>query len=202
MTPEEQKRLVEASEYAYRWHAGQRRKETDIPYMSHLLQVKGLVLEHGGNADQAIAGLLHDSLEDADSSEERAQREETIQASFGEVVLGIVRDCTDTGPEESIQDKAPWEDRKKKYIAHLSEASRDSLLVAACDKRHNLHSVVWDVRTQGASVFDRFKSTPQQQVWYFESILEKVRPSIPERLAAEIEDLVVALKKLVADAGL
>ena len=201
MEPEDQKRLVEATEYAYAWHQGERRKSTDIPYVSHLLQVKGLVLEHGGNADQAIAGLLHDSLEVAPSSEERARREEIIGREFGEGVLGIVRDCTDTRPDEFADKKLPWEDRKTRYVEHLERALPGSLLVVACDKRHNLHSIVWDVRTQGPSVFERFNSKPREQIWYFESILRAIRPSIPNRLAAEIEDLLESLKTLVAEAG-
>ncbi len=45
-------------------HASQKRKGASIPYVSHLLAVSSLVLEHGGNENQAIAALLHDALED------------------------------------------------------------------------------------------------------------------------------------------
>ena len=202
MNFEEQKRLVEATEYAYAWHSGQRRKMTDIPYVSHLLQVAGLVIEHGGCADQAIAGLLHDSLEDAPDSEERAHREGVIRENFGEAVLRMVNDCTDTQADESIGEKRPWKERKDRYIEQLTHALPDSLLVAACDKRHNLHAIVWDVRSQGISVFDRFSSTPQQQIWYFESILAVIRTAIPPRLGQELQDLVKSLKQLVGDSGL
>ena len=40
------------------------RKGTTIPYLTHLLSVSALVLEHGGSEDQAIAALLHDAAED------------------------------------------------------------------------------------------------------------------------------------------
>ena len=60
-------RLVEAVEYAARMHGNQTRKQKPVPYTSHLLQVAGLVLENGGDADQAIAGLLHDTIEDCES---------------------------------------------------------------------------------------------------------------------------------------
>ena len=45
-------------------HASQKRKGTSIPYVSHLLAVTSLVLEHGGSEDQTIAALLHDAVED------------------------------------------------------------------------------------------------------------------------------------------
>jgi (p)ppGpp synthase/HD superfamily hydrolase len=44
-------------------HRAQLRKSSDIPYLAHLLAVAGLVLEHGGTEDEAIAGLLHDAVE-------------------------------------------------------------------------------------------------------------------------------------------
>ena len=40
-------------------HRGHVRKDTDIPYVSHLVSVSALVMEHGGDEDEAIAGLLH-----------------------------------------------------------------------------------------------------------------------------------------------
>ncbi len=198
---EERKRLLDATEFAYLWHAEQRRKQSEIPYVSHLLQVAGLVMEHGGNVDQAIAGLLHDSLEDAPDAQQREVREQTIAERFGEDVLGMVRDCTDTGPDESLEQKRPWAKRKSDYVARLAHVRPDSLLVVACDKRHNLQSIVGDVRSQGASVFDRFSGRPRQQVWYFEAVLGAVRDSIPIRLGQELDSLLDALKGLVADAG-
>lgn len=202
MDDEARARLVDATEHAYRWHQGQRRNETEIPYASHLLQVQGLVLEHGGDADQAIAALLHDSLEDAGTPAERAAREKQIRERFGARVLEIVLDCTDTQADESLEDKRPWQERKSRYIAHLAEAPERSRLVAACDKRHNLHALVWDVKTHGAGVFERFSSTPEQQVWYFTSVIEIIGGSIPPRLRAELEDLLADLRQLVtAKAG-
>lgn len=57
-------RFEQALTLAYRLHASQVRKGSDIPYVSHLMAVAGLVLEHGGTQDEAIAGLLHDAVED------------------------------------------------------------------------------------------------------------------------------------------
>jgi (p)ppGpp synthase/HD superfamily hydrolase len=49
----------------YEVHATQVRKGTTIPYLAHLMSVAALVLEHGGGKDAAIAGLLHDAVEDS-----------------------------------------------------------------------------------------------------------------------------------------
>ena len=57
-------RYTRAVDYAREAHATQTRKGTQIPYLYHLLAVSSLVLEFGGNEDQAIAALLHDVIED------------------------------------------------------------------------------------------------------------------------------------------
>jgi (p)ppGpp synthase/HD superfamily hydrolase len=202
MKPGDRDRLLEATSLAYEWHAGHTRKQSTIPYVSHLLQVKGLVLEHAGDTDQAIAGLLHDALEDAPDPESRRQREAHIQSRFGWDVLEIVLQCTDTQTDEALETKRPWRERKERFLERLRSATDRSLLVAACDKRHNLHALVWDVETHGTTYFQRFNADAQEQLWYFEQILDTLRGRIPDRLFREIESLVAHLRRLVdADAG-
>lgn len=58
-------RLADAAALVFTLHGVQYRKGTSIPYIAHLMSVSALVLEHGGDEDQAIAGLLHDAIEDA-----------------------------------------------------------------------------------------------------------------------------------------
>jgi (p)ppGpp synthase/HD superfamily hydrolase len=57
-------RYAEAVACATEAHAGQVRKGTDIPYITHPIAVSPLVIEHGGDEDQAIAALLHEAIED------------------------------------------------------------------------------------------------------------------------------------------
>ena len=71
-------------------HSAQIRKgKPAVPYLAHLLGVAALVLEAGGTETEAVAALLHDSIEDAGASIEE------IEARFGPKVAGIVRACTD-----------------------------------------------------------------------------------------------------------
>lgn len=180
--------IMQALQLGFAWHGDQVRKGTRVPYVSHLLQVSGLVLEHGGDADQAAAGILHDALEDAPQGE-RAGREKTIQEVCGDGVLAIVLDCTDTQPDESADTKRPWRMRKGAYLSHLAAASPRSLLVAACDKRQNLGAMVWDTAALGVGYLDRFNADPADQVWYFSGFLEAIRGRIPPRLEMELESL-------------
>lgn len=59
-----QHRISTALDMAVRHHAGQQRKQTDIPYLGHLLSVAGIAIEAGADEDETIAAILHDAVED------------------------------------------------------------------------------------------------------------------------------------------
>ena len=165
-------RFSEAVDYARDAHGSQVRMGSNIPYLYHLLAVSSLVLEYGGNEDQAIAGLLHDVLEDC--GEHHA---EEIQQRFGTAVLAIVRDCTD-GTAKQKAEVAPedkrvnWWKRKLAHVAHLRKEDEASLLVSGCDKLHNALAILTDLEDPqvGQKVFDRFTGGKDGTLRYYESI--------------------------------
>ncbi len=189
--------LLAATELAWAWHGHLTRKGRATSYLSHLLAVEGLVIECGGGPDEAIAALLHDALEDAPSRDERREREGVLRERFGDSVLRIVLDCTDTLPDESGADKRPWRERKERFLDQLARAEKPSRLVAACDKRHNLGDLVWDLHHEGPPTLARFNAGPAEQLWYFEAVLRLCRDSIPPRLALELERLLAELASLI-----
>src|SRR5207245_9152563 len=101
-------RFEEALVFATQLHKEQVRKGTGIPYIAHLLAVASIVLENGGNEDEAIAALLHDAIEDQGGASTR----EEIRRRFGETVVGIVNGCTDA----EVIPKPRWRERKEAYI--------------------------------------------------------------------------------------
>jgi len=194
-------KLVAASDLAWAWHGHLTRKGRETSYLSHLLAVQGLVVECGGGPDEAIAALLHDALEDVPSRDERRTRETEIRERFGDDVLRIVLDCTDTLPDESGHDKRPWRERKERFLARLVRAGRASRLVVACDKRHNLGDLVWDLHHEGPPTFARFNAGPSEQRWYFESVVRICGDALPPRLALELERLLADLAAYCAAAA-
>jgi (p)ppGpp synthase/HD superfamily hydrolase len=182
-------RLGQALTLAIEAHEGQMRKGTNIPYISHPIAVASIALEHGADEDQAIAALLHDAIEDGG-----ANYENRIRVQFGDRVVGIVNGCTDGVPDDSGQ-KAPWEERKLKYIKHLSEAGEDVLLVSGSDKLHNARSIVEDLISSGQSVFDRFTASKAQTLWYYES-LSKIFEEKGTPIARALKDAVNRMKTL------
>jgi (p)ppGpp synthase/HD superfamily hydrolase len=153
--------LGDALAYAAAAHAGQVRKGGNIPYIYHPMAVSALVLEYGGDVEQAIAGLLHDVLEDC--SVEHAPE---IGRLFGPRVLSLVEGCTDGTPGATGR-KAPWRERKEAYLRCLTDAPDDVLLVSISDKLHNARAIVADLRAVGPVVFDRFTAGAEGTVWYY-----------------------------------
>ena len=157
-----QKKYLEALNFAFKLHSKQFRKGTKIPYFSHLSSVSNHVIENGGNTDEAIAGLLHDAVEDQ-GGEKTLQ---LIKKKFGNKVAKIVDDCTDT----KIIPKPPWFERKNKYILDLRKKSQSSLLVSICDKTHNASCINNDYYRVGEKIWKRFSVNKKQVCWYYESL--------------------------------
>src|SRR4051794_10382243 len=119
-------RFGEALAFSHLLHRRQVRKTSGVPYVAHLLSVAALVIEDGGTEDEAIAALLHDSLEDQGRhypGGETALASE-IDSRFGPAVLEMVVACTEvTSAEEAgIRDKRErWRAHKRAYFAQIGE---------------------------------------------------------------------------------
>jgi GTP pyrophosphokinase len=160
-------RFDEAFGYAHRLHAEQKRKGTDAPYIGHLMGVASIVLDAGGDEDEAIAALLHDAAEDHGGRE----RLEEIRQKFGDNVAKIVADCTDSWDTP----KAPWADRKRAYVDHARTLGPSSLRVSAADKVHNAYAILRDIRNNGEAIWSRFKASPDDVMTYYEGLVRAYR---------------------------
>ena len=165
-----------AMAYATEQHRDQSRKSTTITYICHPFGVASMVLEAGGDEDQAIAALLHDVPEDCGGE----PRLKEIAVKFGPRVEKIVRGCSDSLVEDP-EEKAPWKERKEVHINHLYDADLDILTVTAADKAHNARSIATDLQNQGPILWDRFNATREDIIWYYDSVykvLESKRVSL------------------------
>lgn len=184
-------KFSDAVAYAAVIHGTQVRKGTDVTYLSHLLGVASLVLEAGGTQDEAIAGLLHDAVEDAGG----LPRLEDIRVRFGDVVADIVLACSDSVDEE-WKARTPYIERKQRYLDHLADpaTSPRAVLVSIADKVHNARATVTDLERYGVSVLEKF-NTPNRGLvgWYYRELLRIGRErgvtdvlTIPLALAVEV----------------
>ena len=191
-------RLGRALQFVAHHHGQQRRKGSDIPYVSHLLAVASLVLEDGGTEDEAIAGLLHDVVEDCEVTVDQ------VEAGFGPNVAAVVAACSDrlTGP---AQEKPPWPERKAAYVAHLLDPATtpSALRVSNADKVHLLRSMLDDYRDVGPALWERFNEEARSAEAQLGNdgrmvvAFEERRPG--SRLAVQLRQTYDELTALVAD---
>ncbi len=203
-------RFNDALVYAHTLHRHQPRKGKDIPYIGHLLGVASLVLEAGGDEDMAIAALLHDAVEDQGGQ----PRLDEIRKLFNPRVAEIVWGCTDSD-EVDPDKKAPWCERKQKYVAHVRDhADPHVRLVAAADKVYNARAVLLDHYEIGDAVFDRFSKGKPGTLWYYRALIDAFRaaetrdanPDDPyakgrQRLIEELDRVVTALENRAGGKG-
>ena len=194
------KKYRKALEFAADLHAEHFRKGTEIHYLSHLLSVSALVMENGGSEDQAIAGLLHDAIEDQGDNytsrffgppaRGRAALKRDLALLFGETVRDIVVACTDdddcpAGHKEQDKSVESWRSRKERYLAKLRKTTDTGILrVSSADKLHNARAILADYLELGEELWPRFgKKTRADHLWYYASLA-----TIFTERAATLED--------------
>jgi (p)ppGpp synthase/HD superfamily hydrolase len=167
-------------------HRKQVRKGSGVPYVTHLLSVASLVAEFGGDEAQAIAGLLHDSIED------QGVTEADLVERFGPAVARIVVACTDA----FARPKPPWRARKEAHLAHLRAQPPEIKLVVACDKLHNALSIARDLRDPavGPAVWGRFSMPREDTLWYYRAVRDALAEGWPHRVIGELDDVLRALE--------
>jgi (p)ppGpp synthase/HD superfamily hydrolase len=189
-------RFGQALLFAFELHNGQERKGNQTPYIAHLLGVASLVLEDGGDEDEAIAALLHDAAEDQGGLETLEQ----ICLSFGERVASIVDGCTDTYQTP----KPPWRQRKDDYLVHLRSASPSVWRVSLADKLHNARTILVDLHLQGEPVWERFNGGKIGSLWYYRSlaiIFQELSDSglVRSPLVAMLDEVVTQIEQLAGE---
>lgn len=190
------RRFKEAFDFAYEKHRKQLRKGSGVPYITHLMSVSALVMEHGGGEDEAIAALLHDSVEDVGVSVEE------IKVRFGERVADIVAACTKpkidwrTIPSEKI-----WETMKEshlRYFEHLKSSFDSVRLVSAADKLHNARHILMDL-LGGRDIFAKMKGGVHGTLWYYDQLGEIFVNHGPVALGKEIKVTTERIRKAITE---
>jgi (p)ppGpp synthase/HD superfamily hydrolase len=193
-------RIDRAADVARLVHHGAVRKGTARPYILHPFAVARILEEHGYEEDLVVAGLLHDTVEDARYDQEWFQRGMSEMAGpgrmpcpaslvefrtaflqflddeFGQHVLQLVLGVSETknhgGPA------LDWLERKKEQLTHLAGASEVQAALKAADALHNIESTLTDLRELGLTVLDRFRGGALT-VWHYSAIAHLVAERMP-----------------------
>lgn len=182
-----------AFDFTFRLHASQTRKGSGIPYISHLMAVTALVIEDGGDEEQAIAALLHDAVEDQGGLDTLLE----IQTRFGDRVASIVRGCSDS----FVTPKPPWRERKEIYLSHLRQAPKDVRRVSLADKLHNAQSILRDLHKEGDSIWGRFNGGKDGTIWYYTTLVGIFQQIDNSPMVGELKRVVGEIQEMADSAG-
>ncbi|WP_348263252.1 HD domain-containing protein [Telmatobacter sp. DSM 110680] len=192
-------RFTSAVDYARHIHI-ERRKGTDIPYMAHLLGVASLVMGESGHAgfpvteEMVIAALLHDAVEDQGG----LPRLKDIEQNFGSNVARMVEGLSDSLSEDPGY-KQPWLERKQTYIQRLRDEPPDVKLISAADKLYNARAILEDYREIGPRIWERFKRGRQDQLRYFNELLNVYTFAGGSRIVEELKHVINELEVISKD---
>lgn len=182
-------RIDEAIIFAVKRHAGGLRKGTALPYILHPLEMLQILSNMNADTDLQIAGLLHDTIEDTDTTAQE------IAALFGEDVAALVS-------HHSEDKEKNWLARKTAALAALQSADERQKMLALADKLSNLRSIARDYAALGDALWQRFHAPKEKQAWYYNGILdalaeleqyEETAPAYQE-LLAHYKDVFVIYK--------
>jgi (p)ppGpp synthase/HD superfamily hydrolase len=176
-------------------HRCQTRKGSGLPYVIHPIHVSVILLRHGFSMETAVAGLLHDVVEDQDY--DLAQ----IGAQFGARVAEMVAALSERKSDaEGV--KRPWGVRKREALQQIRRASREAVAVKCADTLHNAHSFVQDLRCEGAQIWQHFNRGPQSQLSYYRQILHVAEDRLGAHpLVTELAGAVAQLARVIDETG-
>jgi len=122
--------VLRAAAFAAEKHRHQRRKDEEAsPYINHPVQVAHiLVQENVEDPEVLAAALLHDTIEDTNTSLEE------LEIVFGYEIAVIVNECTDNKKLNKLE-------RKQAQIDHAAHISHKAKLVKLADKIANVNDI-------------------------------------------------------------
>jgi (p)ppGpp synthase/HD superfamily hydrolase len=187
LTPKIQKAINLSSEL----HAGQVRKGDDnLPYISHPYSV---ACNYTNDEDIIVSGLLHDVLEDV-----KGYYYDDMVRDFGEKIAQIVKGVSeDKDPNVESEEKATWEERKRKYLNTLESDSEESLMVCAADKIHNLQSMMDAYQVKGETLWNNFNSPKEKKLWLYKEVLKILKVRLNSLIVAELDAVYRQAEKIL-----
>jgi guanosine-3',5'-bis(diphosphate) 3'-pyrophosphohydrolase len=181
--------LVKAAlERARSDHAGQVRNGSGgMPYVEHPMRVAALLDEHDFRDEVLAAALLHDVVEDSETTLEE------LREQFGDAVAGFVGALTD---DESIES---YRERKAEHRERVAAADDEALAIYGADKLTNVSTLRDAYAEEGDTVRDEFKVPVELKLEIWDEDLALLREKAPElpfldELAAELSRFRVSLE--------
>jgi (p)ppGpp synthase/HD superfamily hydrolase len=154
-------------------HRDQVRKGSQVPYIIHPAHAAMILLKYQFPEEAVVAAVLHDVVEDTDV------KLLFIETEFGAAVARIVDDVSEKKSAPATGDgppvKLPWRTRKQEQLERLANADALAAAVKTADALHNCRSMLQDLAKQGADLWQRFRGSQADQLWYYTSLAAVLR---------------------------
>jgi len=175
--------IEKAARIAIIKHKDQRRKDEDFPYIIHPFMVANKLAQNGFSDEVIAAGLVHDVLEDSDTSRHNLAQE------LGENIVNIVSEVTH-------DDSLDWEAIKEKYAKSIENISMEAKAVIVSDKIHNAENIMEAHKRLGSDLWKKFNRGKDKKIWFEELVLQSLKKSWEHPLIDKYESLIEEMKKL------
>ncbi len=126
-------KIISAYEFAAKAHANQVRSSGE-PYITHPLAVSFILLELGMDTDTICAAMLHDVVEDTDTTLEE------VKKLFGQDVAMLVDGVTKLGKIPLFTKEEQQAENVRKILLAMSQDIR-VILIKLCDRLHNMRTL-------------------------------------------------------------
>ena len=165
-------------------HAGQTRKGSDLPYITHPAHVALILVRAGASSATVQAGILHDVVEDCED-----WTLERLESEFGAEVTAIVAELT--------EDKSKtWEERKLAAVEKAATMSSDGALVKAVDQLHNLKALEESLERASApdEIWARFNGGREATIEMATRLLEVLTGRVDSRVTEASAKALAAIR--------
>jgi len=160
-----------AFRFSEKSHQGQQRASGE-PYLSHPLEVAGLLVDFKMDVTTVTAGLLHDVLEDTDATKDDLQRE------FGPEIADLVDGVTKIGKLAFSSREERQAENFRKMVVAMAHDLR-VLMIKLADRLHNM-------RTLDYLAPEKAKKIAQETLDIYAPLAHRLGMA---KVKAELEDL-------------
>ncbi len=172
---ENNKNLLDtAIKFAVDAHSGDKRKGTNIPYITHPLEALSIVSTMTEDENILAATVLHDVVEDTDYTIE------DIEDIFGKEIMAYVK-AESEDKKENLPSKYTWKRRKEETLKHLKTASTHVKMITLGDKLSNMRAIYRDYKKLEDTLWERFNQKDKKEhQWYYEGIASLLKEDLSE----------------------
>ena len=176
------KGIIKAYIFAEEKHKGQKRKFSDLDYFIHCKMVARRVESLTKNENLIITALLHDTIEDTDTTYEEIKKE------FGKEIADLVQELT------SDKDKIK-EIGKKDYLRNkLNVISNEALIVKLADREHNIKFLIEDSDLSSKEAMSFLKK-------YYNETKYIIQDIYTDEESREVKELIRSIKNILKKMG-